>query len=72
MTEYYIYTTKQGDRWDNIAVKFRGDTFDYADIIEANPHIPIKATLDEGLEIRIPIKEAVSEDKSKLPVWLQD
>lgn len=72
MTEYYIYKTRPNDRWDSIAVKFRGDTFDYSDIIEANPHVPIKPVLDEGIEIRIPIKEETSEDKSKLPIWKQD
>lgn len=39
MKQYYMYTTKYGDRWDSIAVKFRGNTFDYADIIEANPQL---------------------------------
>lgn len=51
MTEYYIYKTRPNDRWDSIAVQFRCDTFDYSDIIEANPHVPIKPVLDEGIEI---------------------
>ena len=71
MTQYYIYKTKLGDRWDSIAVKFRGDTFDYADIIEANPHIAVKPVLDEGIEIRIPIKETKSETTEGLPIWKQ-
>lgn len=70
MKKYYMYKTKYGDRWDSIAVKFRGDTFDYADIIEANPQVAVKPMLDEGIEIRIPIKDDNTETKG-LPIWKQ-
>ena len=70
MEKYYMYKTKFGDRWDSIAVKFRGNTFDYADIIEANPHIPVSSVLEEGVEIRIPIKEKTANNKG-LPIWKQ-
>lgn len=70
MKQYYMYTTKYGDRWDSIATKFRNNTFDYADIIEANPHVTVKPVLDEGIEIRIPVKEYDTENKG-LPIWKQ-
>lgn len=70
MKQYYMYTTKYGDRWDSIAVKFRGNTFDYADIIEANPQVAVTPMLDEGIEIRIPIKDDNTEIKG-LPIWKQ-
>ncbi len=71
MTKYYMYTTKYGDRWDTIAVKFRGNTFDYDDIINANPQVAIKPMLDEGIEIRIPVKED-DTNTNNLPIWLKE
>lgn len=70
MKQYYMYTTKYGDRWDSIATKFCNNTFDYADIIEANPHVAVKPILDEGIEIRIPVKGYDTENKG-LPIWKQ-
>ena len=70
MTEYYLYKTKQNDRWDNIAYRFYGDCTDYKDIISANPHIPIDTVIDEGIDMIIPVKEKTSQTNS-LPIWKQ-
>ena len=68
--EYYIYETVQNDRWDKIAGKFRGNVFDYNDIIEDNPHVPVTPVLEEGITIRIAESKDTS-DKKGLPVWKQ-
>ncbi len=72
MTEYYMYKTKQGDRWDLIASKFYGNQYDYKDIISANPHIPIKPVIDADTEIRIPVKDLLEENNVNFPYWKRE
>ena len=61
MTEYYLYKTKNNDRWDTIAQRFYGDCTKYNEIISANPHIPIDTVIEEGIDMIIPIKEKTSQ-----------
>jgi len=72
MTEYYIYKTIKNDRWDLIASKFYGNQYDFADIINANPHVSIQPVLDENIELRIPIRENTADNKINLPIWKQN
>ena len=62
-----IYRTMEGDRWDTIAFKTRGNAYDYIDIIELNYSYQGVYILPSGLDILIPVKEPV---RTKiLPPW---
>lgn len=65
------YIASDGERWDTIAYKAYGDVNKVNDLIEANPTIPIAATLDGGTRILIPIVESVEieVDTALLPPW---
>ena len=42
------------------------------DIIAANPHIPIKPVIDADIEIRIPVKNTLTENDINLPFWKRE
>lgn len=69
MTEYYIYTTKDNDRWDLISYKYYKNPNLYSEIIRANPEIPIEPILPAGLKIKVPILEEDKTIKFELPPW---
>lgn len=68
MAEYIEYTTKEGDRWDLIAFRCYGDAHAYADILAANPNLPIRGVLDAGLRVLVPVR-AATPAASALPPW---
>lgn len=70
MTEYILHTTGADERWDTIAYKYYKNSYNIQPIIEANPHIPINATLQEGLTVKIPIEEK-ADNTALLPIWRQ-
>lgn len=75
MTEYVRYLTRQGDRWDTISKRCYGSPYLYERIIAANPTVPIRPVLDEGIELAIPlIAQPGTSDASRVapersPPW---
>ncbi|MCD8024754.1 MAG: tail protein X [Candidatus Gastranaerophilales bacterium] len=66
---YVIQKTANNDRWDLIAYRYLGNTYNIAPLIEANPHLAISSVLDEGQILKIPVDETTKNDTSLLPVW---
>ena len=54
---YRYHVTKDGERWDQLAYRYYGDSYLYPQIIAANPHIAITATFKAGLILVIPLIE---------------
>lgn len=73
MAEYYYYTVKTNERWDNISAMAYGVANKAHLIIVANPNIPLSPLAPEGMEIKIPILETVdvSISSENLPLWKQ-
>ena len=69
MTEYYIYITKDNDRWDSIAYKFYKNSTYYEEIIKANPDVEIEPVLEAGIKLKIPVLEESETIQFKLPPW---
>lgn len=71
MNEYVPYITRDGDRWDQIALAHYGDVFAYERIIRANPTVPITPTLRGGIRLAIPIVAATTATvaANQLPPW---
>lgn len=70
--KYILYTTKEGDRWDNIAYKHYGDAYRYQPIIEANPNIRILSKLPANVTLRVPLLDLTDYIKSEdLPPWMR-
>lgn len=66
----FNYTTLDGDRIDNLAVKFYGNVNGIAIISDANPDVPLDAVFPLGTILIIPIIEQIIIDKtSNLPPW---
>jgi len=68
MTEYYIHTTSNKDRWDTIAAKYYGNCYEITPIIEENPHLPISEEFESSVEVKVPIKETELKTTG-LPNW---
>jgi phage tail protein X len=68
-TEYVIYITKDGDRWDSIAYEQYGDALAYEPIIVENRHVPIRTVLEGGIELRIPVRATPTLNAAQLPPW---
>jgi phage tail protein X len=70
MSEFVLYTTEDGDRWDTIAYRMYGDPWAFGPIIAANPTVPIRPVLSGGILLHVPVRQAqVSTDTSQLPPW---
>jgi phage tail protein X len=67
--QYVEYVTKEGDRWDQIALIHYGNAYDYERIIIANPTAPITPTLPGGIKLAIPVIERQTANSSLLPPW---
>lgn len=67
---FLTHITTEGERWDQLAARYYGDSRRYKPIIDANPHVPITPSLASGLKLAIPLleREAVTED---LPPWMR-
>jgi phage tail protein X len=64
------HVTTDGERWDHLAYRYYGDALAYERIIAANPDIPMMLELPGGLELAIPVIDAVSTITSlDLPPW---
>jgi phage tail protein X len=55
MDEFLLHRTKDGDRWDLLALRYYGDGSAYGLLLEANPEAPFAPRLPAGLSLRIPI-----------------
>ncbi len=65
------HITTENERWDTIAYAAYGDAGAINGLIEANPTVPITATLSAGIRLLVPIVETVSVeiDSNILPPW---
>jgi hypothetical protein len=55
MTELVPRLTREGDRWDNLALEAYGDSTKSAEIIAANPTVPLSEYVPGGIYIYIPV-----------------
>lgn len=66
---YLTHITVEGERWDQIAMRYYGNAFCYEHIIVANPTIPLNLVLPSGLTLRIPIVDEHEQQHDASP-WL--
>lgn len=75
MQEYLQHIASEGDRWDSLSYLYYGDATAYEQIVTANPHIPMLATLSAGDVVLIPIIDAIDNQPVNLlniPPWLRE
>lgn len=65
------HTTREGQRWDTIALDNYGSALMMNKIIEANPGVPRSDVLPPGIILNIPIIDQVEVTISaeELPPW---
>lgn len=68
--EYLSHTTREGERWDQLAFTYYGDATRYEPIVRANPHVPLTGALQSGLTLRIPVLDAAPSSED-LPPWFK-
>lgn len=70
---YREHVSSEGERWDQLALRFYGDPFRIEPILSANPEVAITPLLPSGLVLRIPLLDAAVEsdllDAADLPPW---
>lgn len=66
--EYYEYTTRQGDTFDELALQFYNNEMKAHLIIDFNPQYADYIILDADIVLRIPIYED-EQDADTLPPW---
>lgn len=66
--EYYEYTTRKGDTFDELALQFYDDEKKAHLIIDYNPEYSHYIILDAGLLLKIPIYET-EQSSEILPPW---
>lgn len=69
--KYLEHETVEGERWDQLALRYYGDATAYEGIIAENPHVPISPALAGGLRLRIPVRAQAVVAESKLPPWVK-
>lgn len=67
-TNFYKYTTKEGDMFDMIALNFYNEEKMATTIIEANPDYADVVIFDAGIELIIPIVQDTEGIETK-PPW---
>lgn len=67
-TNFYKYTTKEGDMFDMIALKFYNEEKMATTIIEANPDYADVVVFDADIELIIPIVQDTEGIETK-PPW---
>lgn len=67
---YLTHITTEGERWDQIAMRYYGDALLYETIILANPTVPLHLVLPSGLTLTIPLIKA-KPTLAALPPWLR-
>jgi phage tail protein X len=63
------YNTQVGDTWASIAAMAYGQPERFPEIIEANPNVPITATLPAGIVVWVPISASTTTTAKNLPPW---
>jgi phage tail protein X len=66
------HLTVGGERWDQLAWQYYGDSTLYGPIVMANPAIPIEPAFEAGLTIGIPLLSSptsASIPQADLPPW---
>ena len=71
MANFAQYTTKQGDRWDQISQAAYGTPFQYVVIQEANKSVPLVPVLPGGIVLQVPIitQAETKVNNTSLPPW---
>jgi phage tail protein X len=71
MSNFVEYVSKQGDRWDIIAMKAYGDASLINGLIESNASVVISPIIPLGTRIIVPILESgdIQIDSELLPPW---
>lgn len=75
MTErpFLEHVTRQGERWDQVALAYYGDPYLYQPLVAANPEVPITPLLPSGIVLRVPVLDPAEveekADASLLPPW---
>ncbi|WP_019672316.1 tail protein X [Psychrobacter lutiphocae] len=67
---YLQHIASAGDRWDSLSYQYYGDATAYEQIIIANKHLPITATLIAGQIVFIPIIQKPAP-AVQIPAWLK-
>jgi len=66
-TNFYEYTTLQGDTFDMIALDAYNDEFQAYRVIQANPQHAGVIVFDAGVKLKVPI--IAPEAAATLPPW---
>lgn len=69
MTDFRLYTTKEGQRWDAIAYANYSDPFQVATILQDNPTQIGKLSPDVGTQLRIRVLPTVRAIPTIKPPW---
>ncbi len=71
MGDCLTHRTKDGDRWDLLALVYYGDPLHLGPLLRANPAHAAKATLEENLLLRVPIiaKADTAPKQTPLTAW---
>ncbi|CAI8825496.1 Tail protein X [Pseudomonas sp. IT-232MI5] len=64
------HLTTEGERWDQLAWRYYGDAHRYGPIADANPNVPLNATLPSGLTLAIPLL-AARPTAQDVPPWMR-
>lgn len=67
---FIAHITTEGERWDQLAWRYYGDAHRYLSIVQANPHVPISATLPAALTLAIPVLQPLPTTED-LPPWMR-
>lgn len=62
-----IYTTKQGDMWDGIAIKIYGDEGKINALLSANEQYNSVVVFPSGVRLAVP--DVVDNNTAILPPW---
>lgn len=65
-----LYTTMQGDTWDQIAKRALGDEYLLHEIINVNPEYRETVIFPANVQLRIP--DIPDKNEQAVPAWLQD
>ncbi len=65
----YVYTTKQGDMWDEIAYRVYGDEYQVGVLFAANPELLETYIFSTGCRVWCPAVESVDEEEENIPDW---
>lgn len=68
MTKFLNHITTEGERWDQLAQRYYGNSYAYPKLVEANSRFAHLHTLISGLMLKIPIVDRQATPRS-LPPW---